>query len=314
MLATPGPVPSGPDWSYEGKYDGARAIVYAAGGQVRIRSRTDHDLTSHFPELSELLGALLRDQVATVDGEVVVFDRQGVPEFGLLQRRLHRPNPTARLLADLPTAFYAFDLLHMGRVLVDEPYERRRAMLEGLGLAGRYVVTPPAFAGPGLDVLAAAEEAGLEGVVAKRRTSRYRPGTRSRDWIKTVLRSTVDAVVGGWQHGTGRRSGTVGSLLLGAYDDAGSLRYIGHVGTGMTNAELQTLHRMLEPLARPDPPFDEPVPGEFARRAQWVAPVLVGEVAFRTWTPMPRRRLRHPSWRGLRDADPHGVRLHQPET
>ena len=148
--------------------------------------------------------------------------------------------------------------------------------------------------------------------MAKRRTSRYRPGARTRDWIKTVLRSRTDAVIGGWQPGTGRRSGTIGSLLLGAYDVAGRLRYIGQVGTGMTAAELHLLHRPLTPLARADPPFDEPMPREFARCTRWVAPVLVGEVEFRTWTLGPTPRLRHPSWRGLREVDPRSARIQPP--
>jgi bifunctional non-homologous end joining protein LigD len=195
MLATPGPLPVGPGWAYEFKWDGVRAISYVE-------------------RLEEL------------------------------------PLDISPIFADGPTT------------------------------------------------VAAADEAGLEGVVAKRRSSRYRPGRRSPDWIKVPFIRTQEVVIVGYQPGEGRRAGTIGALLLAVNGPDGQLHFAGGVGTGFTDAALRALHRTLEPLRRTAPPLSG-VPREHARRrAVWVEPSLVGEVAYRTWTP--DGRLRHPSWRGLR--------------
>jgi bifunctional non-homologous end joining protein LigD len=148
----------------------------------------------------------------------------------------------------------------------------------------------------------------LEGVVSKRRRSRYEPGRRSSAWVKSPLVNTQEVLVGGWTPGQGRRAGTIGSLLLGAYDGQGLLRYLGHVGTGFTDAALDVLAKSLKPLARSHSAFDEEIPAIEARAAKWVQPSLVGEVVYRTLTP--DHRLRHASWRGLRpDRDPDEVVL-----
>jgi bifunctional non-homologous end joining protein LigD len=177
-------------------------------------------------------------------------------------------------------------------------YARRRELLEALPLTGGLVRLSPAFTGDPADVLAAASENGLEGIVAKRLDSAYRPGERSRSWIKTPFERTTEVVIGGWRPGEGRRAGTVGSLLLGAHADAGRLVFIGQVGTGFTHQALDLLRDRFRTLARDGSPFDPPVPREHAKNAHWVDPVLIGEVAYRTLTP--EGRLRHPSWRGLR--------------
>jgi bifunctional non-homologous end joining protein LigD len=161
------------------------------------------------------------------------------------------------------------------------------------------VRTPPYWADDsGADLMAAAADQGLEGVVAKRLDSPYQPGVRSRLWIKTPRNATTEVIICGWKPGAGRRSGIIGALLLGAYDDAGRLVYIGKVGTGFTHQMLIDLGKQLRPLHRPDPPFDGPVPRPDARDATWVQPRLVGDVEYRTVSP--DGRLRHPSWRGLR--------------
>ncbi len=155
----------------------------------------------------------------------------------------------------------------------------------------------PWFQGGGRDVLAASEENGLEGVVAKRLDSPYRPGLRSPDWRKIKNFRTQSVVVGGWRPGQGRRTGTIGSLLVGVPDDEGRLIYVGHVGTGFSDQDLRDLQRTF--TARTTPPFDGALPREVTRDAHWVEPDLVGEVAYAVWTA--DNRLRHPSWRGVRD-------------
>lgn len=156
------------------------------------------------------------------------------------------------------------------------------------------------------------EEQGLEGLVAKRLESRYRPGQRSRDWIKRPLIKTQDVLVGGWRPGKGGRSGRIGGLLLGAYDGQGRLRYVGDVGTGFSDRALDELLDVLTPLVRPASPFHDEVPADRRRDVRWVQPRLVGEVVYRQFTN--DHRLRHTAWRGLRhDVLPDQVRWPAPE-
>lgn len=307
MLATAGALPTGPEWGYEFKWDGVRAIVAVTDGRARLFSRNGRAIERSYPEITAWAAQL--PAPALLDGEIVALDETGRPSFARLQRRMHVTAPSRALLRAVPVRLYLFDVLRYGaQTALDWPYQRRRALLDGLPLPSGPVDVPPYFTGAQVsaDVLAAAEELGLEGVMAKRLDSPYRPGRRSPAWVKVPLLSTAEVVIGGWQPGAGRRSGLIGSLLLGMRDAAGRLCYVGHVGTGFSHAALIELGRRLRP--RPDSPFDEPVPREHARHAVWVEPTLVGEVAFRAWTP--DRRLRHASWRGLRpDRDPAEARL-----
>jgi bifunctional non-homologous end joining protein LigD len=282
MLATLGDLPSDDEnWAYEMKWDGVRALVAVEGGRITITSRNDRDVTVSYPELRPL-GEQLGTTQVLLDGEIVSFDDKGRPSFGRLQQRMHVASAaSARRLAESdPAVYLIFDLLHLdGRSLLKLPYTQRRELLEGL-------------------------EA-LEGIVAKRLTSRYTPGRRSGDWVKVKNFRTQEVVVGGWSPGKGRRSGTVGALLLGLPGDDG-LTYIGQVGTGFTDAMLADLSSRLHRIARKTSPFVPDVPRADARDAQWVSPRLVGEVAFGEWTA--DGRLRHPSWRGLRpDKSPNEV-------
>ncbi|MEU8610697.1 non-homologous end-joining DNA ligase [Actinoplanes sp. NPDC048791] len=299
MLAEAGPLPVGDGWSYEFKYDGVRAISYVRDGEVRVLSRNNNDVTATYPELGAL-AHLLAGRAAILDGEIVALDAGDRPSFAELANRMHVAAPGPALLAAVPVVYYVFDVLWLdGESLLDEPYDRRREVLAELALESPAVRTPPYFAGvDGTAILRAAELGGLEGVVAKRRTSPYRPGRRSADsWTKVPLIRTQEVLILGWKPGAGRRAGTIGSLLLGVLDGPGAPRFAGHVGTGFTDVMLRQLQEQLTPLARTTPPVSD-VPREHARHAHWVEPVLVGEVAFRNWTP--DGRMRHPSWRGLR--------------
>ncbi|WNV73827.1 non-homologous end-joining DNA ligase [Geodermatophilus sp. DSM 44513] len=301
MLATPGELPPPAhdgDWGYEFKWDGVRAVAVVAAGSLTLWARSGTETTIRYPELQRVPAALAAHD-AVVDGEVVALDARGRPDFGTLQGRMHRTGPeVARMAADAPVTFLVFDLLAWdGQSLLALPYARRRERLEALGVAGGRWVPTPWFRGGGAAVLAASRDNGLEGVVAKRLDSPYRPGVRGPEWRKVKNVRTQAVVVGGWRPGQGRRAGGVGSLLVGVHDDAGRLVYAGHVGTGFTAAAL----RELEPLfaARRTPPFTDALPREVTRDAHWVEPRLVGEVAFAGWTA--DGRLRHPAWRGLRD-------------
>lgn len=309
ILATAGPAPSeAAGWAVEFKWDGIRALVTATPGGVGVSSRNGNDITRGYPELTGLNGL---GRSVTVDGELVALDRGGRPDFGLLQQRMHVRDPSPELTARVPVVLYVFDLLDLdGHRLVDDTYDGRRDRLLTLGLdrvAG--VEVPPSFIDvTGAALLDIARAHGLEGVVAKRRTSRYAPGRRSAQWVKTALLTTQEVVIGGWTAGQGRRASTVGALLLGAHDPAGRLRHLGNVGTGFTDAMLRDLHTRLLPLEQPTSPFGEPVPREYTRGARWVTPRLVGEVQYRTLTA--DSRLRHAAWRRLRpDRDPHEIQI-----
>ena len=309
MLAVPGELPPPPRtaWAYEMKWDGVRAVVYVDGGRARVMSRNDRDITVSYPELRELGAALGTTQVV-LDGELVAFDSHGRPSFSTLQQRMHIGDAAAarRLAASVPVVYVIFDLLHLdGRSLLREPYDSRRELLEALGLAGPSWQVSPAFSAPAADVLRASHEQGMEGVIAKRRDSRYEPGKRAPAWRKIKHVRTQEVVLGGWRPGNGRRAGKIGSLMLGL-PEGGKLRYIGQVGTGFTDALLADLGARLARLERKSSPFAAELPSAVRRDARWVTPKLVGEVAFTEWTP--DGLLRHPSWRGLRaDKSPRDV-------
>jgi bifunctional non-homologous end joining protein LigD len=311
MLAVAGALPRGADdarHGYEMKWDGVRVVLYVSGGRVRALSRSGRDVTATYPELRGV-GEALGTVEAVLDGEVVAFGPDGRVNFGALQPRMHvtGAGQIRRLMDQIPVAYFLFDVLHLdGRSTLELPYTQRRQLLESLELRGPNWQTPPYFTGHGEAALATSRAQGLEGVVAKRLNSPYRAGRRSPDWIKTKHVNTQEVVIGGWRPGTGRRERFIGSLLLGIPGEGG-LSYVGHVGTGFTEAMLADLTTRLKRLERQTCPFTPPPPRAHAKDAHWVAPKLVGEVAYGEWTR--DGILRHPSWRGLRsDKSPADVR------
>jgi bifunctional non-homologous end joining protein LigD len=306
MLATAAselpPDPAG-DWAYELKWDGVRALAYLHDGGLRLESRNLNDITPRYPELHGLAGALPGHDLV-LDGEVVAFDPEGRPSFGLLQTRMHvvgERNVAARVGA-APLAYLIFDVLHIdGRSTRDLPWTDRRRLLEELELAGSGWQTPQAHVGAGVGpaVLEASKAGKLEGVVAKRTSSLYVPGRRSRDWLKVKNTCRQEVVVGGWLPGAGNRTGRIGALLAGYHDDTGALRFAGKVGTGFTDAELVRLGTLFAPRARDTSPFADKVP---YREARYLEPELVAEIEFTEWTH--NGTLRHPSYKGLRDDKP----------
>jgi bifunctional non-homologous end joining protein LigD len=302
MLATPGALPEdGGDWAFEFKWDGIRVLLWIDGGRPRAVSRAGREITTAFPELRELAAAVGSDQLL-LDGELVALDESGRPRFSRLQHRMHvsTAKDATRAAGLNPASMIAFDLLHLnGRSMLDLPYDERRDQLEQLGLAGpSWGVTPSFTEESGAAVLRTATELGMEGVVAKRRSSSYRPGARSHDWIKVKSQRTQEVVIGGWSEGQGERSATFGALLLGIPAGRGALTYIGKVGTGFTSAARVELLSTLKTRTRTTSPFVEKLPASQERAAHWVRPDQVGEVRFSEWTP--DGHLRHPVWRGIR--------------
>ncbi|WP_328992570.1 non-homologous end-joining DNA ligase [Kribbella sp. NBC_01245] len=304
MMAVSGVLPEGSGWAFEMKWDGVRVIADVDADGCRLWSRNGRDVTLGYPELSGLSGQRL-----LLDGEIVTLDETGAPSFGLLQRRMHvrDPRQLVHLIKEVPVSVRLFDLLAVdGQSLLEATYDDRRGLLESLDLDDPFWELPPAWT-DGADALAASGETGLEGVVAKRRASRYLPGKRSSDWVKVKHVLTRDVILCGWHPGEGNREGWIGSLYCGSYDENGELVLIGKVGSGLDFATLEILSAELAELEVSKPPFNpESIPTGDRRRAHWLDPLLVAEVTYSGWAA--DGRLRHPVWRGLRfDIDPSSV-------
>ena len=303
MLATPGGLP--PDdgaWALEFKWDGMRVLIWIDGGRPRAKSRNGNDVTGSFPELRSF-GEVMGSHQALFDGELVVLGADGRPSFAQLQHRMHAGSPTSvrKAASSNPVSLVIFDLLHLdGTSLVGLDYDRRRAALEDLKIAAPgWAVTPSFTSDKGSQVFRTAVALGMEGVVAKRRTSSYQPGRRSRDWIKVKHEHIQEIVIGGFTEGNGSRRGEFGALLMGIPSTKPrTLTFVGKVGTGFSDRARAELASDLRGMVRATSPFDARLLPAVEKDASWVTPRLVGEVRFGEWTP--DGHLRHPVWRGLR--------------
>lgn len=310
MLATAGTLGmlAGGEWALEWKWDGIRVLARAGEGGIRLLSRNGNDVTARYPELVGLPRVLSHD--ALVDGEIVALDDDGRPSFERLQQRMNltRVREIERLAASVPVRLLLFDVLEIaGASVTAEPYRRRRELLDDLFTARRGVpVEVPAQApGPAADALEESRRLGLEGLVAKRPDSPYRPGVRSEAWLKLKLTRTQEVVIGGYRKGSGTRTGRIRSLLVGIPGEHG-LEYAGRVGSGLRELQTERLLAELDKRRQETSPFLE-VPAADLPDAVWVRPEIVGEIEFGEWTSTGVAR--HPRWRGLRpDKSPRDVR------
>jgi bifunctional non-homologous end joining protein LigD len=321
MLATAArALPAGEGWAYELKWDGVRAVVFAAPDTgVRVCARRGDDASARYPELVPIADAY-RDREMILDGEIVAFDEAGHPSFGLLQRRMGLTDPiqVRRRATETPVTYVAFDLLWLdGHSLLDQTYERRRELLAELEFDGPAWQAPAHRVGEGAALLEAVRARGLEGIVAKRLGSAYRPGRRTDNWVKVQNRRRQELVIGGYMPGEGPARDRVASLLVGYWDATPEearalgrsqrLVYAGGVGTGFTQSALDQLTALLAPLRRETSPFEAGWDPEvkYAARARargglvWVEPALVAEVEFLRWTH--ENTVRAASFKGLRE-------------
>jgi bifunctional non-homologous end joining protein LigD len=293
MLATAiAALPRGDGWAFEFKWDGVRALIDVSERGVTIRSRVGNEVTEAYPELVEM-AADVGD--ALIDGEIVAFV-DGRPSFELLQTRMHVRSAAdaRRLAASAPVTFVAFDLLRRyGVDLTARPYRERRATLERWAAEHPGWTLSPSF-DDGAATETAAREHGLEGVVAKRTGSAYRPGARSPDWLKLRFVRAGDFVVVGWE-AAAERPEELSSLVLGCYSD-GVLTYAGKAGSGLTGRSARELQAML--VTRGDRPVPGVPPITAGRVVRWVEPSVVVEVEFAAWTQ--EHRLRQPVFRRAR--------------
>lgn len=299
MMARLGDKPfSHPEWLFEPKLDGFRAVAFVRGGEVVLRSRNGKDLTEHFPEVVADLSTQPEDEVV-LDGEIVALDEDGMPSFGLIQQRTgwlkgiktSPPDGTSRIV------YYVFDLPYAGgRDLQRLPLSERKALLSQKVLPGDSIEVVQHVEEDGESFFRGAVKMGLEGMVAKRRQSLYEPGARSGSWLKIKHVQAQEFVVGGYTEGSGARSVFFGSLLLGYYD-ADKLTYAGKAGSGFDESTLESLHETLEGLRSDESPFSDEQDVE-DKEPIWVSPDLVVQVKFSEWTH--EDRLRAPVFLGLR--------------
>ncbi len=303
-LAETNEMPRGDGWEYEIKWDGYRIVARVAGGEAQLRTRKDQDYTQRFDKVARELVKALKTPDCVVDGEVCALDENGRPSFSAMQQAK----------AGTPIVYYVFDLLEVdGEPVIDLPLSERRARLRKL-LDGRNrtVLFSESF-DDGKALLRAAEEQHLEGIMGKRLESRYLPGKRSPEWLKYKTHGEQELVIVGYTRGKGRREWSFGSLVL-AVNGAGGLEWVGNVGTGFDEDEIERLLGKLRPLERKDSPFPEAPKMPRIRKGDvvWVEPKLVAEVSFAEWTH--DGRLRAPVYLGLReDKDPREVRRELPD-
>jgi bifunctional non-homologous end joining protein LigD len=294
-------VPEEHGWTFEPKYDGMRVLAFVSGTRVRLMTRNGKDKAAQFPEI---VGALrsLASQVRRpliLDGEVIASRRNAPGQFQALQGRFHLKSKEeiARRAAERPATLIAFDVLRDGAaMLAAHPWTARRETLETLLQHAPRGLTLGETTTNGQRMVERARRAGWEGIIAKRVTSRYAPGARSREWLKLKLQYRAEFVVGGFTEPRRTRQ-HIGALLLGYFDADGRLQYVGHTGGGFDRESLRGMLKRLEPLARATPPFVEtPRTNE---PAHWVAPKVVVEVKFAEWTS--DGRLRQPIFLGVRE-------------
>jgi bifunctional non-homologous end joining protein LigD len=293
MLATSvSTLPTGAGWAYEFKWDGVRALLQVTDRGARLISRQGNDVSAGYPELIAQ-AADIGDGI--FDGEIVAFV-DGRPSFDRLQTRMHLRSKAevARMASDCPVTYVLFDVLRRyGVELTDRPYSERRATLERFAAEHPGWTLSPSFDdGPATEQVA--REHGLEGVVAKRLDSQYRPGVRSDDWRKLRFVRAGEFVVIGWEAAP-EHPNTLSSLILAMTVD-GELRYAGRAGSGLTGRTAAQLKGML--TERPDPPVAGVPPAIRSRRLRWVEPAVVVDIQFQMWTD--DQRLRAPVFRGIR--------------
>jgi len=303
-----GEPPSGPDWLYEIKWDGVRAICYIQNGRVRLVSRNGNTMERQYPELS-ILPHHIRATTAILDGEIAVLNDRGLPSFELLQSRINvaEAGAIATLSRNLPVVIFLFDLLYLdGRDLRGEPLLERKRLLKEILQPTEVIRYSEHFPGAGAELLEAAKAQGLEGVIAKRASSFYE-SRRTSDWIKFKLTTSAEFVLCGMIKGERE---PFGALALGIYDH-GKLKWAGNVGTGFDRRKMDAIHARLAPLATEKCPL-EPEKDLPKKGVVWTRPELVCEVRFSNWTD--DGKLRAPVWIGLRpDIDPQECTRDEPE-
>jgi bifunctional non-homologous end joining protein LigD len=292
----------GPEWLFEIKWDGYRAIAFIAKNKLRLVSRNQNDLTAQYPELHSL-PSFIKAEAAILDGEIAAFDEQGRSSFSLMQQRTGIRDGGRRTSSrrDIPVLYYVFDLLYLdGYDLRRVPLEQRKTTLARITDASGGPVRFSDHFPQGKTLFEAAKQQGLEGILAKRRDSYYEE-RRTQNWLKIKITRTLDCVIGGYTDPEGSRE-YFGSIVLGLYDKKGDLIHIGQAGSGFDQAMLRDIWKELHKRDTSRSPFPHGV--EALRKVHWVRPELVAEIKFTEWTHVTGEggaKLRAPVFLGLRE-------------
>ncbi|HET9407396.1 MAG TPA: non-homologous end-joining DNA ligase [Candidatus Sulfotelmatobacter sp.] len=315
MLATPAENAfDDPEWLFEIKWDGYRALAFLENGRIRLLSRNQNELTARYPELKDL-PQFLKAKQAIIDGEIVALDEQGRASFSLMQQRtgFRTGNRRAVPSSDVPVLYYAFDLIYVdGYDLRRVRLEDRKNALRSVVVVGDFLRYSDHYLEQGKALFDAACEKGLEGILAKKRNSCYLE-KRSSEWLKIKITHRVECVIGGYTEPEGTRI-HFGSLVLGLYDHEGRLIHVGQAGTGFDRKGLVEMWNILRKLEIKKNPFFGQV--EALRKVQWVKPELVAEIEYSEWTHgaagSSAPKLRAPVFQGLRDdKDPKECQLEE---
>jgi DNA ligase D-like protein (predicted ligase) len=272
MLAVSGQPFNSPEWIFEPKIDGTRCLAEVTSSGVRLYNRRLFEITSRYPEIT---AALAQASGSVLDGEIAVF-LEGKPSFAALAERDHLSDRLAidYLARALPASYVVFDILYAKeRSVMDLPLRERKQILREELQESEFVTIADSFPEKGEDYFQAAQKMGIEGIVAKRLDSVYQPGTRSPDWIKIKKSIKLDLVIGGYVPGKGGRVSHFGGLLLGAYHN-GLLHYVGRVGSGFTDKELEEIAAGFSPMDN-SPFTNEPA----TPQVRWVEPLVVVQVS-----------------------------------
>jgi bifunctional non-homologous end joining protein LigD len=293
-----------PDWFFEIKWDGYRAVAFLENGKARLMSRNHNELTGRYPEL-HVLPEFVNAKDAILDGEVVALDDQGRASFSLMQQRtgIREHGRTKAANSNIPIAYYLFDLIYIdGYDLHKVLLEERKQLLAKILTTSDLIRYSDHF-DKGTNLFSAAQKNGLEGIVAKHRNSCYEE-RRSSEWQKIKVTQTVECVIGGYTDPEGSRQ-YFGSIVLGLYNKKGQLIHVGQAGTGFNQAILKQVHSVLKEREASQNPFHGPVD---AKHVHWTKPNLVAEIKFTEWTHESGEggvKLRAPVFLGLReDKDP----------
>jgi bifunctional non-homologous end joining protein LigD len=275
------------EWVFEIKWDGVRAILFKENGKIKLQSRSGNDITEKYPEVVTSARECLKESKSTViDGEIVVLDENGIPSFQAHQRRMNVESKKEILVlsSETPCTFYAFDVLYYEHEdLKKLSYLDRRNILSQILGPNDTIKISDYIEEKGIDILKHSKALGLEGIMAKRKSSVYREGVRSRDWLKIKNIKTQDCVVIGYTKGIGNRVNLFGSLLLAVYcTKEGKFRFVGHTGSGFDFELLNKLYSKLQGIRTDSMPIDH-LP-YMNRQTTWVKPLLVAEIKFNEWT------------------------------
>ncbi len=291
-----------PQWLYEIKWDGYRAVAYLDGVSTRLVSRNQNDLTTAYPELYSIAD-FVKARTAILDGEIVALDEQGRPSFGLMQQRTGIGSGGRRIRRtrdDIPVMYYVFDLLYLdGYNLMNAKLEQRKQVLASILTPSELIHFSDHSVGNGKALLEVARQRQLEGIVAKHRSSPY-VQKRSREWLKIKIVKQQECVIGGYTDPRGARE-NFGSVVLGLYDDKDRLIHVGHAGSGFTVQSHAELWKRLHALETSHSPFFGGV--ESTRPVHFVKPELVAEIKFTEWTHEGQSggmKMRAPVFEGLR--------------